>query len=569
MANSDPSSMQPITHWRVLWSSSWLFGWALLFSFFVALFSLTLPFFMLLVYDRVLNARSIETLTALMMLAGTLIIGMGVLDYARRRLLARFAARLQERLEAELIVLPPRSATFGTTKALGMGELDQLRGFIHSGSLRGVIDVLWLPIFVGAVFLLSHMIGWLAIVGLVLLSLMSGVGWLMNSQRRREAKHASGRAKQAVATLERAGLWLGGQTFGAQAEDSLVDKRDAAREAALHSADRSNAFDVSISTLRWVFSILVLGLGAGLVLSNQLTVGGMIACVVLMNKVFFPYIAFLNSLPSLQQAVANWKAIGTRLAQRPSTFAPKQLEVGSAPLLEMRGVNVKGDLEPDPVLRDVNLAIRPGEVIEITGSDGSGKTLLCETMVWARRPARGLLLGHGYRFSTFRPEQIGALVGYVPDVPLFLKDTIAANISGLDHADHSASVADAARLAGIDARITELPKGYETRIDEAGQPLSRGERELVALARAFYRKPAIVVIDEPSQTLMSYFDTEGAPHLAAFLAAGGALILAARAPVETALPLRQFVLRNGTMAPAKPASKPVLRPVATDGGSRA
>ena len=553
---AESTSNRPIIHWRVLWSSSWLFGWAILFSFFVALFSLTLPFFMLLVYDRVLNARSVETLTALMTLAGVLVVGMGLLDYARRRLLARFAARLQERLESELIALPPRSATFGTTKALGMGELDQLRGFVHSGSLRNVIDVLWLPIFVSAVFLLSRTIGWLAIVGLVQLSLIYGIGWLLNSHRRRESMRASGRAKQAIATLERAGLWLGGQSFSEQAEDSLLQKRGTAREAALHAADGSTAIDVLISTMRWGFAILVLSLGAGLILANKLTVGGMIACMVLMNKVFFPYIAFLNNLPNLHKAVANWRAIGVRLAQRSDTVAPETLEVAHAPLLALRGVRVKGDLETDPVLRSVDLTVTPGEVIEIIGPAGSGKTLLCETMVWARRPARGFVLGHGHRFSTLRPEQIGALLGYVPEVPLFLRDTIAANISGLDTANHSPAVARAARRSGLDARIAALPKGYETRIDEVGQPLSRGDRELLSLTRALYRSPAVVVIDEPSQTLVSYFDVHGAPQLEAFLQAGGALVLCARTPLETTLPLRRFILRDGSLQPIKLAKKP-------------
>lgn len=542
---------EAIIHWRVLWSSSWLFGWAVLFSFFVALLSLTLPFFMLLVYDRVLTARSQETLTALVVLALTLIVSLGFFDYARRRLLARFGARLQERLETQLIALPPRNATQSTKDALGLHELDQLRGFVHSGDLRNIIDVLWLPLFLCTVFFLNRSIGWLAIIGLLLLTLIQGLGWFLSSHRQREKERASADVKAANATLSRAGRWLAGQAFGPSAEASLISKRTAAREASLHAADRSNAFDVSLSMVRLAFSILVLSIGASLVLANALTVGGMIACLVLMNKVFFPYLAFLRALPKLRATKNDWSAIGARLAQRTTASTPHDIRAAKAPLLEWRNVAIGGDLDLDNVLEGVNLTVHPGEIIEVTGPSGAGKSLFCETMVWARRPARGLVLGHGYRFGSLRPEQISALVGYVPETPLFLKASVGENISSLDDVGHSDRTEKVSQIAGLHARVGYLPKAYETKIDEVGHPLSRGDRDRLSLARALYNDPKVVVIDNPSEILLTYFDSEGVEALTAFLAAGGALVLTARHPLPLALPARRFEISGNTLVPAR------------------
>ena len=119
-----------IEHWRAAWGSGWLLRSAVIFSFFVGVLSLTLPFFILLVYDRVLNSRSEATLVALMILAIVLIVGMGILDYARRRLFARFAAELQASLdEVSHQLAESRNDAKNNLRSLNakQKELDELR----------------------------------------------------------------------------------------------------------------------------------------------------------------------------------------------------------------------------------------------------------------------------------------------------------------------------------------------------------------------------------------------------------------------------------------------------------
>jgi len=519
-------------HWNALWAHSWMFGGVLFFSFLVAILSLALPFFMLLVYDRVLNARSLETLTALAILASMLIVGMGVLDYSRRRLLARYAAAFQQELEGQLIALPPRSTTINSRGSLGLSELDKLRQFVHSGSLLNVIDVFWLPVYFSIVFIMNPLIGWLAFIGILLLGATFFLGLGFSASRRHAAKMTSQDATQAIKTLERSGCWLGGQNLDIFAGDWLIGKRSHARVAAIRANDYTVATTVILSSIRWIFAILVISGGVTLVLSNKLTIGGMVASVVLLNRVFFPFIIFLKILPDLKKAIDSWNRIGSILNMQTNTASLVAIENQCTPILELRDVTIAGDLTGEKIIKEINLKIMPSMVVQILGEPNSGKSILCDTLAWARRPAQGLILASGYRYSLLQPSQVAGQIGYVRELPLFLAGTIAQNISGLEHFGHSLSIEATARISSLHSYVSMLPDGYETLIDEMGSPLSRGNRELLALARALYHQPRLLIVDQPSDTLVQIFSNEGAGELLGFLQSGGSLILVGREEIN-------------------------------------
>jgi len=555
--------IKPIAHWRVLWGASGLLAVAIVFSFLVALFSLTLPFFMLLTYDRVLNSRSLETLTGLLILACVLIVSMGIFDYTRRRLLARFAARIQEGLEGQLLTLPPHSASLGTTSHLGTKHLDQIRGFTHSASLRHVIDALWLPIFVGAVFLLSPMIGWLAVTALLTLTLVFALGEVLSSQSKRESNRASATSRRLRMTFEHAVQFLGGQSFGREAKRHILDAREGARSTAIEAADVSNAIDTTVNTLRWIFSLLVLSIGATLVLKDVLTVGGMVASVVLLNRVLFPFVAFLRSLSAFRSARDNWRNIGAQIADARALVSPETAKPDHPTLLQWHEVMVRSDADGATLLQDCALVIRPGELLEVNGPAGSGKTLFCETLTWARRPARGYALGLGKRMSRFSPDELAGLIGYVPEVALFFTGSIAANISRFESETHSEAVEAVCESVGLHERIMRLKNGYETKLNEAGAPLSRQDRDLLALARALYSQPRLIVVDQPSETLLARFQGEGGAMLAGFLASGGSVLLTSRRPLPIELPHRALEIAGKTLQQRR--QQVHLQPVKTVG----
>ena len=143
--------------------------------------------------------------------------------------------------------------------------------------------------------------------------------------------------------MSRAAVLLKGQFFGTGAREHDLSRRHESRFASIRAMDVTAAFNVSKSTLRWIFSIAVLSLGAALVLQNKLSIGGMVASVVLLNRAFFPIIAFVGALSDLRDALENWRRIGKRFTEnvrRPGLLRA----LPEVPLLKLRNVDLQGQL---------------------------------------------------------------------------------------------------------------------------------------------------------------------------------------------------------------------------------
>jgi ATP-binding cassette subfamily C protein len=169
--------------------------------------------------------------------------------------------------------------------------------------------------------------------------------------------------------------------------------------------------------------------------------------------------------------------------------------------LEADKVLVAAPASQSIIVRDVNFKLSAGDVLGIVGPNGAGKTSLIRTLIGIWKPARGEVRLDGAPFDQFTPEYIGRHIGFASQNAELFDGTIAENIARMDAAPDSNTVLRAARTAGIHDMILRLPNGYDTRIGEGGQVLSAGQRERVAIARAVYGDPFLVVFDEPNGTL--------------------------------------------------------------------
>jgi ABC-type protease/lipase transport system fused ATPase/permease subunit len=539
---------ETLTHWRAFWSHSWLLGLAVAFSVLVAVLSLTMPLFMLLVYDRVLTARSQETLWALVLLALTLIIGMGLLDYARRRVLARFAGKLQETLEPHLV--RTRAGDRLGQDGPATAELDALRSFAHSGGMLTLIDVVWIPLFVGTIYLISPELGALTLTGCGLIVIVQGMGRWAAGYRWKEARAARKASSQVAGIVKRGYRGLPELAIGQAMTDRYLMVRGQSRTAAIRASDLAVAFESTASTVRNLCSLMGLAIGASLVLANQLTIGGLVACLVLLSRVFGPFSAFLQVIPGLREAAANWQRLGEVLAQRAGGQDLGLPDPAGDAALVLRQVSVAGDIEGAPVLNGLDLTVRPGRVTEIVGPSASGKSLLAEVLALVRPVAGGNVLVFGTRAALLAPDALRQAAALVPDVPRFFAGTLAENIAGLPgDQDTAPQVEAAARAAELHATVQTLPKGYGTRIAQDGAPLPRGLRDQTGLARALYLRPRVLVIDEPSDTLRGLFGREDAAAVAEFLADGRALVVLSRGFLDLAERADQYILSGGRLIP--------------------
>jgi ABC-type protease/lipase transport system fused ATPase/permease subunit len=156
----------------------------------------------------------------------------------------------------------------------------------------------------------------------------------------------------------------------------------------------------------------------------------------------------------------------------------------------------------EPTLRNVSFALAPGEVLGVVGSSGSGKSTLARVAIGAWRPHSGKVRLDGAEIESYGRDEIGPYLGYLPQEVELFEGTVAENIARFGELD-AVSVVEAARRSGVHEMILGLPDGYETQLGPQGCVLSGGQRQRIGLARALYRSPVLVVLDEPNANLDS------------------------------------------------------------------
>ena len=482
--------------------------WALAaFSGMSNLLMLTGSFFMLQVYDRVLPGRSIPTLVALMVLATVLYLFQGGLDFVRSRISARvgryFDERLGIRIFHALVRLPLK------TRADGDGlqpvrDLDQVRSFLSSGGPTALFDLPWMPIYLGVCFLFHFWIGVTALCGALVLV---GITMLTETRTRGPAKASSRLA------VSRTALALEGrrnaevlQAMGMRQQAALRWYDVNARYLAAHerASDVANGLGGISKLFRAILQSLVLAVGAVLVINQDSTAGIIIAGSILTARALAP----------VEMAIANWKGFvaarqsGQRLDALLRLLPSEEERLALPPPVETLSVEhlyIGAPNSERPTVNEVSFQLRSGQAVGIIGPSGSGKSTLARALVGVWPCIRGRIRLDNAALEHWSSDALGKHIGYLPqDVELF-DGSIAMNISRFDPQATAAAVLEAARAAGAHDLVLSLPDGYSTKIGEGGLALSAGQRQRIGLARAFYGRPFLVVLDEPSSNL----DAEG------------------------------------------------------------
>jgi ATP-binding cassette subfamily C protein len=324
--------------------------------------------------------------------------------------------------------------------------------------------------------------------------------------------------------------------------------------------------------LRLLLQSAILGLGAYLVIRQELTAGSMIAASIMMGRALAP----------IETAIANWrgfiaarqstKRLSQLLArtrmQRRATSLPKPVSS-----LDVVKLTVAAPGSETPIVREVHFRLNAGEVLGIIGPNGAGKTSLIRTLVGIWRPLRGEVRIDGAPFDQWDPEFIGRYVGFVSQGAELFDGTIAENISRMQVGSQSEAVLQAARAAGAHAMILRLPNGYDTRIGEAGAVLSAGQRQRLAIARAVYGDPFLIVLDEPNANLDNDGELTLQQTIRDLKARGAIVITVAHRPSAVAICDKLLFLSNGTQQAFGPRDevlqkvlvRPAPSPVSGDG----
>ncbi len=543
------------------------FTGVVLFSLCINVLMLAAPLYMLQLFDRVLSSRSTDTLILLTVIAVGAILTLAALEVVRTNVMVGISTWLDRRLGGAVLT-GSVTATLRQGKdpsVQGLRDLSTFRMFLTGPGIFPILDAPWTPIFIAVIFLMHPLLGWLALAGALVLFALA----VSNELATRNLLLLSGGAsikalQQAEAAVRNADVI---EAMGMM--PNLVRRwhRQNAETLALQAraSTRSGGITAASKFTRLCLQIGMLGVGAWLVIGDEITPGVMIAAAIIMARALAP----------VEQAIGAWKQmIAAREAyQRVKHQLDETPPRGKAmPLPAPRGrLSVEGMTyfhlgALQPVLRGISFRLEPGEAMGLIGPTASGKTTLARLLVGNLKPRVGSVRLDGADVAEWEPEDLGRYIGYLPqDVELF-SGTVHENIAHMGEGD-SKAVIKAAHLAGVHEMVLRLPGGYETEIGQAGAVLSGGERQRIALARAVYGTPRFVVLDEPNTSLDHAGEEALVNAIATLKGHGVTTVMIAHRPSILRHADKILVLRDGTVerfGPRDEVMALVVAPAARD-----
>src|SRR4051812_12298997 len=520
--------------------------WIAGFSLVINILMLTSSLYMMQVYDRVIASGSIATLLFLTLAAAGALGLMSRLDFLRARILSGVGEWVNRRLGPVTLERSLENVLAGRNdRSDALRDLETLRSFF-SGGINFLFDAPWVPIYISVIYLLHPILGHTAVAAAVVLFMLA----LANSSLTAKPLAAAGNASRRAMRTADAALRNAEAVEAMNLMPGIIRRWEKDQSVMLEnqgSVARTGAMLLDLTKfIRQMVQISILALGAWLVVKHELTGGSMIAGSIILSRALQP----------VEQAISGWKQVSNARAAR------KRLkEFFSRPERRPAGLSLPaptGRLIVDnlvfkhangvkPILKGISFDARPGEAVAVIGPSAAGKSTLARMLVGLHPSTAGTVRLDGAEIFTWRRDEIGGYLGYLPqDVELFA-GTVADNIARLRQPD-SAAVVAAAQLADCHDMILRLPSGYDTEIGEGGAMLSGGQRQRIGLARALYGSPKLVILDEPNASLDIEGDDALNQAIAAMKEKGTTVIVIGHRPSTLSQVERILVLRDGRVA---------------------
>jgi len=532
-----------------------LFGTAL-FSVAINLLMLTGPVFMLQIYDRVLASRSIPTLAALALLAAALYLFLGAFEFIRARMLSRCGYRFDEILGSKLFRFWLVSGVTPLSQSIRpLQELTVLRQFFSSPGFAGMFDLPWVPFYLAIVFIIHPWLGFLAFGGALLVAALAVGNELLSRrplQRALEYEYAESVMNEAA--HRNAGTLMSMGMVG-NVIRSWQDTHATSASASQTGTERSEIFTASSKAIRLLLQSAILALGAWLAIYQEITPGMIVAASIIAGRALAPIDLVIGQWKGVLRARSAYQKLAETVPMETDGVSMEMPDpVGE---LSVEGVTVfapgNGATNPGerrPILRQISFELKPGDALGVIGPSAAGKSTLARVLANIWVPDSGAVRLDGARLEHWDVEQLGRRVGYLPqDVALF-PGTVRDNIGRFELEISDEEIIEAAQMAGVHELILRLPEGYATRIGAGVQtPLSGGQVQRIGLARALFKTPKLVILDEPNSNLDAAGDKALTEAITKLRELGSTVVVMAHRPSAIAAVNKVLMLDNGaTMA---------------------
>ena len=486
---------------EILWKFKKFFYAIGIFTAVINIILLVPSIYMLEVYDRVLSSRNPFTLLMLSVMAAGLYALGALLEYVRGMIVIRIGMKLDTHLNARVYTAAFEQNLRGAGLNAGqaLNDLTTIRQFVTGSGLFTFFDAPWFPIYLAIIFMFNF---WLGIFALVSTVILISLAWFNEFISRKPLAAASTVALEsfnlAANTLRNA------EVIEAMGMLPQMRSRWYAQHQeflALQAQASQRAAQVGSLTkfIRIAVQSLILGVAALLVLMGELTAGMMIAASILLGRAIAPVEQVIGIWRQWGGVVSAYRRLTHLLRNNPPRESGMSLPIPVG-RVQAEGVTAGPPSLNKPILKNISFLLNAGDCLGVIGPSGSGKSTLARVLVGVWPASVGTMRLDGANVYQWNKDELGPSVGYLPqDIELFA-GTISENIARFDTIAPDQVVA-AAQLAGVHELILRLPQGYDTVIGENGAGLSGGEKQRIALARALFNNPTLIVLDEPNSNL--------------------------------------------------------------------
>jgi PrtD family type I secretion system ABC transporter len=470
-----------------------------LFSVFINVLKLAMPLYVLNVLDRVISSGSLETLAMLTAITLIAVVCGVLLEVNRRRLFIAWGNWIENLLGPHLFKAGLRQESGKVNSSGALRDLSTIKSFVSGPSLIAWLDVIWAPLFIVVVYLVAPQLSYIVIIA-CLIALALGTANELFTRDSRNETYKAGKSNSALLSLTERDPEAAGSL---NQQNGLAELWS--RNASVQSREgmRTRVANINLSAALQLVGRLVrigvFGMGIWLVIDGALSIGAVITANVLGRMAFSVVSSAMLKWRDLVLAKRAYRQIKSIL-RRDIVSQVSLPDNISRPSLEFNDVTYRYSSQPASVFRRITVSIYPGEMLCLLGPAASGKTTFCR-LASGIIPARSgkILFGEVdiYHLQQSNPERE---IGYLPQEHTLFEGSVAENIAGMADIDKK-MIVRAARIVGIHGTILKLPKGYDTEISDNEPLLSVGQRKAIAIARAFYGFPNLVVLDEPFANL--------------------------------------------------------------------
>jgi len=516
------------------------------FSAVINLLMLTGPLYMLQVYDRVLLSRSMSTLVALSILMGGLYAFMGLLELIRSRVLVRIGNRIEEDLGKRTFDIWIKQGQYGQAKAhvRPLDDLTTVKSFLSGPAPGALFDIPWAPIFIGVVWMLHWTLGLAALAGAVIIFIVAALNEFTTRKTLLESRKQLMASRVIAESSYKQSDSVTAMGMGANIQNRWRATKDEGAMLHMAGSDRAGGYSATTKAFRMFLQSSILGLGCALAVVQIITPGAMIAASIIMGRALAP----------IQMAIGQWKGfinargaydrINAFFQAVPDAAEPLQLPEPTGHIA-VQGVTAAPPNTQIAVLHNISFEIKAGQGLGVIGPSASGKSTLAKLLVGVWMPQRGAVRLDGATYDQWNRDVLGPHIGYLPqDVALF-DGAIKDNIARFDPQATDEAIVQAAKYADVHDMILQMPNGYDTLIGQGNLVLSGGQVQRIALARALYGDPKLLVLDEPNANLDSDGDKALTHAIAGCRKRGNTVIVMTHRPSAIAAVDTLLMLRAG------------------------